>query len=126
MRCLIKNGERGFTLIELMVVLAIIAVLMTMVAPNYLRQYQRSRESVLRWDLRVMRKSLDDYISDHGNGVERLEQLVEQGYLRSLPVDPLTGRADSWQIAMDENKRITDVHSGAPGLAENGSEYASW
>jgi general secretion pathway protein G len=118
-----KHGERGFTLIEIMVVMAIIAVMMTLVAPNYLRQYQRSRENVLRWDLRIMRKSLDDYFSDHGRSVTSLADLVSQGYLQAVPVDPLTGRAD-WQLSVDEERQVLDVHSGAAGKAEDGRLYA--
>lgn len=121
-----KTGERGFTLIELLVVLAIIAVLMTLVAPNYLNQYARSKETVLRWDLQTMRKCINDYTGDHGKGPDSLSTLVSSGYLNRVPVDPLTGSADSWKVTVNDDQAVTDVHSGAPGKAANGSEYASW
>lgn len=124
------NGERGvprgFTLIELLVVLAIIAVLMTLVTPYYLHQYDRSRETVLRYDLKTLRKCLDDYVSDHDKGPESLGELVSAGYLRAVPVDPLTGKADSWKVSTHEDNLVYDVHSGAAGKSADGSEYANW
>ena len=126
MGCLMRNGEKGFTLIELLVVMAIIAVLMSVAVPKYFQQTARAREVVLKHNLNVLRISLDDYLRDTGKYPESLNDLVEQNYLRQLPLDPVTDKRDGWVVKEDEEGRIIDVHSGSPLKSSEGSEYAQW
>ncbi|HHB1427551.1 TPA: type II secretion system protein [Serratia odorifera] len=121
-----RNGERGFTLIELLVVMAIVATLMTLVAPRYFQQTERAREVVLKHNLNTLRLSLDQYRRDRIDGPENLQDLVEQGYLRQLPQDPITHRNDSWTVDSDDQGQIVNVHSGARGKSLEGSAYADW
>jgi general secretion pathway protein G len=111
----------GFTLVELMVVLAIIALLVSIVAPHYAGRVTRAEETVLRENLALMRDALDQHYADAGRYPERIEDLVERRYLRALPVDPLTQRSDTWVAVPPEDPDkggVYDVHSGAPGYGE--------
>jgi general secretion pathway protein G len=138
MASLIGNGEekmillrrnRGFTLIELLVVLAIIATLLSIVAPRYVHQADRAKEAVLKENLSVLRRALDQYYNDTGKYPEKLSALTEQQYLRALPLDPVTNHSDSWAPVLgtdEDDKTIVDVKSGAPGKALDGTEYNSW
>ncbi len=126
---MLKRLLRGFTLIELMVVMAIIALLLTLAMPRYFKHLELSRETVLKQDLAVMRDAIDKYHGDTGRYPESLEALVNARYLRSIPVDPITERADTWQVvapAEDATGAMYDVKSGAPGTAHDGSTYADW
>ncbi|KVN27718.1 type II secretion system protein G [Burkholderia stagnalis] len=116
----------GFTLIELLVVMAIIAALTAFVAPGYLKQSDRAKETVLRHNLNTVRQSIDDYRADHGRDPDTLDALVEKRYLREMPLDPLTGKRGSWQPQAGETGGIADVKSGAKGRALDGSAYATW
>lgn len=119
----------GFSLIELMVVLAIVALLLTLVAPRYLDKADRARESALQYNLAMMRRAIDEYRADKGRYPTGLDTLVSERYLRAIPPDPITERIDTWQpvpVPGDERGGIIDVKSGAPGVAENGSRYADW
>jgi general secretion pathway protein G len=124
-----QKTHRGFTLIELLVVLAIIATLLSIVAPRYVHQTDRAREAALKANLVTLRRALDDYYSDNSQYPDTLGALAEHHYLRTLPVDPMTGRSDTW-IAVEgsgeDEKTIVDVKSGAKGTAMNGTEYSSW
>ena len=124
------TGERrGFTLLELLVVMAIIATLLTIAVPRYFRSLQRSREAVLMQDLTSMRESIDKFYGDTGKYPQTLAVLVERRYLRSIPVDPITRTSDRWVLVKSEDPEddgIKDVHSGAEGAGENGEPYASW
>ncbi len=120
---------RGFTLIELLVVMVIIATLLTIAAPRYFHSVERSREAVLRQNLSLMREALDKYYGDNGRYPDALDDLVSKRYLRSLPVDPLTGSARSWLVVepgASDKGRVYDVRSGAPGNARDGSRFADW
>ena len=124
------SGERrGFTLLELLVVMAIIATLLTIATPRYFRSLERSKEAVLRQDLASLRESIDRYYGDTGKYPETLAALVEKHYLRSIPVDPMARSADRWVVVNaddPEDQGIKDVRSGAEGAGENGVPYAAW
>ncbi len=121
--------RRGFTLVELLVVMAIIATLLTIAVPRYTRSVQRSREAVLKQDLTTLRESIDKYYGDTGKYPQTLAVLVEKHYIRSIPVDPIAKAADKWIVlnAEDpEDNGVKDVKSGADGMGENGVPYAEW
>ena len=120
---------RGFTLVELMVVMAIVALLLSLALPRYFNHLESARETILRQDLAVMRDAIDKYHGDRGRYPDSLEALVSARYLRSVPVDPITERADTWQVVPpsgDEAGAVYDVHSGAPGTGREGTLYAEW
>lgn len=119
-------GNRGFTLIELLVVMAIIATLMTLVTPQYFRQHAKAQETVLRHNLSSIRQALDQYREDHGANPDTLQALVDKRYLREIPQDPVTGSRNTWQLQPSDEQGLGDVHSGAPGTANDGSAYADW
>jgi len=121
--------ERAFTLIELLVVLSIIATLLLIAVPRYFHSLERSRETVLRQDLAVMRDAIDKYYSDLAHYPESLPQLVELRYLRSIPVDPETKSSATWVAVESDDAElpgVRDVRSGAPGTASDGSEFTTW
>lgn len=120
---------RGFTMVELLVVLAVVALLLSLVAPRYLHQADRAREAALKENLVSLRSSLDQYYADKGRYPERLEQLVEARYLRAIPEDPVTRERSTWQVVTLNEEGLVgiyDVKSGAPGSALDGTAYASW
>lgn len=120
---------RGFTLVELMVVMAIVALLLSLALPRYFNHLESARETILRQDLAVMRDAIDKYHGDRGHYPDSLEALVSARYLRSLPVDPITERADTWQIVEppdDAAGAVYDVRSGAPGKGRDGTPYGEW
>lgn len=121
--------RRGFTLIELLVVMAIIALLLSLSVPRYFGHVDKARESVLRQDLAQMRDAIDKHFGDVGLYPASLDELVTKKYLRKVPLDPITERADTWIIVAPEKKNagiVFDVKSGAVGHARDGTDYASW
>lgn len=119
----------GFTLIEMLVVMASLALLLAIIAPRYARHVDQARETVLRQNLRGLRDALDKFHGDRGRYPAELQELVGEKYLREMPLDPLTERNDTWvPVAPREGQQGTvgDVRSGAPGKASDGSAYASW
>lgn len=133
--------QRGFTLLELMLVMAIIALLLTIAAPRYFRSLDRARETSLKANLAVIRDSLDKYYQDQGGYPGTMQDLVAQRYLREIPVDPITDSNQTWVVVMAASgpafgegssasaapaQGVADVHSGAEGTARDGSAYASW
>ena len=120
------GGGRGFTLIELVIVMAIVALLLTLAAPRYFSSLERSKETVLRSNLAAVRDALDKFYGDTGKYPERLEVLVEKKYLRSLPVDPITENSTSWVIVPPEDPEkggVFDIRSGAEGKTADGVAY---
>jgi len=122
--------KRGFTLIEMLVVLAILAMLLTIVSPRFMHMLQRAKETTLRHDLVTMRDAIDKFYNDKNRYPETLDELVERQYLKSVPPDPITERADTWVITLppniDEQGSVFDVHSGSALLANDGTPYALW
>lgn len=126
----VANGSRGFTLIEVLVVLTIIATLLSLVTPRYFETIARSRETALRHDLAIMREAIDKFYGDTGTYPATLEELVLRKYLRAVPEDPITGSTASWKLvppAIPEVKgAVSDVRSGAEDTALDGTSYAEW
>jgi general secretion pathway protein G len=124
------KNRRGFTLIELLVVMAIVSLLLTIAAPRYMRQTEHAKEAALKENLNVLRGVLDQYQGDRGVYPAHLADLVEHGYLRQIPLDPVTDRRDSWLPAFRDSpsgeKQVEDIHSGAPGNGLDGTSYRSW
>jgi len=126
---MLKRMRRGFTLVELMVVMAIIALLLALALLRYFKHLDMSRETILKQDLAVMRDAIDKYHGDTGRYPDSLDALVSARYLRSLPVDPITERPDTWQVVAPSGGdagAMYDIKSGAPGMAHDGSAYADW
>ena len=119
----------GFTLIELMVVLAIIALLVAIVAPHYVGRMTRAEEAVLQQNLSTMREALDKHYADAGRYPDSLDELVKKRYLRSIPQDPITQSNSTWIIiapADREKGAVGDIQSGAKGSGSNGKPYGEW
>ncbi len=125
----LKSCSRGFTLIEMLLVMAIVALLLSLVAPRYFASLDKAKDVGLAENLKVIRVTLDRYYADKGHFPETLEELVENKYLRRVPVDPITESDQTWQLqpATDPNvKGIADVKSGAQGKANDGRDYGSF
>lgn len=121
--------KRGFTLIEMLVVMAIIATLLTLAAPRYFGSLDRANEAVLKENLKAMRDTLDKFYADQGRFPSNLDELAEMRYFRGVPVDPITESNQTWISVShpDADKQgIADIKSGAPGNARDGSAYADW
>lgn len=119
----------GFTLVELLVVMTIIAMLLTLALPRYFHSVDKSKETVLRDDLSIMRESLDKYYSDHGKYPDSLDDLVTKKYLRGIPRDPITESTTTWVLVPPEDPAkgmVYDVKSGSPDAARDGTRYAEW
>jgi general secretion pathway protein G len=122
------HRPRGFTLIELLVVLAIVALLLTLAAPRYFGSLETSKEAVLRENLRVVRRTLEQFHADTGRYPDSLEELVERKYLRAAPVDPFTDSATSWTLIApdaDVPGRVFDLKSGAEGSTRDGTPLSA-
>lgn len=123
--------HHGFTLIELIVVMAIVALLVSIAAPRYLLSLERAREASLRSSLQTLRAAIDQYTADRGQYPDNLDSLVAGRYLREAPEDPLTGRRDSWVLLAPAPDNLLaggvwDVRSGAAGRSRDGGLYAEW
>jgi general secretion pathway protein G len=126
--------ERGFSLIELMVVMAIISVLIAIAVPIYQKSIIRAKESVLRTNLDSMRRMIDEYTVDKQKAPETLQDLVTEGYLRQIPQDPMTQSSETWKIIMEDtpvggsnsSPGIFDVRSGSDKKSLDGTLYSDW
>ncbi len=126
--------SRGFTLIEMLIVISIMVTLISIAVPIYTASITHAKEAVLRDDLFTLRSCIDQYTMDKQKAPQSLDDLVAAGYLKQLPVDPFTGRNDSWVPTQDDTLMdpsqtepgITDVHSGSSMSSSDGSAYSSW
>jgi general secretion pathway protein G len=126
-----KVSHRGFTLVELIVVLAILALLLSLAVPRYIQHVQRAKEATLRQDLIVMRDSIDKFFGDKGRYPDALDELVKERYLRAIPVDPITESDTSWLALsppadLQVKGQVYDVRSGAEGKGADGRAYSEW
>ena len=123
---------RGFTFVELMVVLTIMVIIITMAIPIYSRSIIRAKESVLHNNLFTLRTVIDNYSYDKGKAPQNLQDLVTEGYLQKLPMDPMTGSNQTWRTVMEEASQsvsqsepgIFDVHSGSDKMSLEGTAYS--
>lgn len=123
-----RRRRNGFTLIEMLVVMSIVAMLLTLALPRYFGSLGTARETVLKENLQTMRRTIDKFYADKGRYPDRLEELVESQYLRAVPVDPITESNSSWIILRSrdpDKKGIVDIQSGAVGKTKEGLPYAS-
>lgn len=130
----IRSGRLGFTLIELMIAMAVISILVSAAVPLYNKALIRSKETILRQNLFTLRTVIDEFTYDKGKAPQTLEDLVTAGYLRKIPIDPMTGNDRSWQIIMEDASNtvnqsepgIFDVRSGAESMSLEGTPYSEW
>ena len=126
--------QSGFTLIELMIVMAIIGILATLAIPSFVGAVKHAREAVLKEDLQTMRTAIDSYTMDKQKAPQSLDDLIQDGYLKSIPEDPMTHSKDTWvtdtsdaMYSLDETEPgINDVHSGSDAIGSDGQPYSSW
>ena len=129
-----KNCSNGFTLVELMIVIAMITILAGISVPAYQQSILHAKEATLRQDLWALRNAIDQYSLDKAKAPQSLDDLVSAGYLRALPKDPFTNSGSTWQtvnedvtVSVDQQEPgISDVHSGSSGTAADGTAYSSW
>ncbi len=129
-----RARRRGFTLIEIMIVLTIISILVSMAVPLYQKTLIRSKESVLRNNLFTLRTLIDEYTYDKQKAPQSLQDLVSEGYLRQIPIDPMTSSAGTWKVIMEDamasvsqtEPGLFDVRSGSDKMSLEGTPYAEW
>jgi general secretion pathway protein G len=122
-----RLGERGFTLIELMTIIVILGILVTLAVPSYRQSVIKAREAALARDLFVFRDLLDQYRADQGQYPPSLTDLASSGYLRAMPMDPITRSTSTWQETMEATEGgVFDIHSGSDLIGTNGLPYNQW
>ncbi|GAA5160018.1 type II secretion system protein [Viridibacterium curvum] len=120
--------QAAFTMIEMLIVMAVIALLATLALPRYFQSLDHSKDTVLMENLHATREVIDKFFSDQGRYPESLNELVERKYLRSLPIDPVTGSSRTWVIVPPEapyKGQVFDIKSGARGATKSGRPYSS-
>jgi len=127
------SKEHGFTLIELMIVISIMLILMAIALPMYNQSILRAREAVLRQDLFTLRQVIDQYTLDKQKAPQALDDILQAGYLKRIPADPMTGQPN-WEVVQEDvlesaeqqEPGISDVHSASSATASDGTAYSSW
>jgi general secretion pathway protein G len=130
----ISKQDAGFTLMELMIVMAIIGVLMMVAVPSFVGAVREAREAAFKEDLHVMREAIDSYTMDKQKAPQSLDDLIQDGYLKAIPVDPFTRSTDTWvtdssdsMYSLDQtDPGIDNVHSGSQEVGSDGQPYSSW
>jgi len=128
------NGKRGFTLLELMIVITIIAILAAIAIPMYQAVVLRSKEAVLKDNLHSIRSVIDQYTADKKKAPQSLQDLVDGGYFREIPIDPITDSRDTWEVVIDTSisspeqteSGVNDVRSGSSAVSTEGTPYNTW
>ncbi len=129
-----RNQSHGFTLIELMIVISVMLILISFAIPAYNQSVLRARESVLRQNLFTLRSLISQYTLDKQKAPQSLEDLVQAGYMKQIPVDPMTAKNDTWTVdqedtllSVDQQETgISDVHSGSSQISTDGTAYSTW
>jgi general secretion pathway protein G len=130
-----RKHDAGFTLMELMIVMAVIAILATLAVPSFRGALRSAREAVLREDLHVMRAAIDSYTMDKQKAPQSLDDLIQNGYLRSIPEDPMTHSRETWvtdtsdslsSVDQTDSGGINDVHSGSQDSGPDDQPYSTW
>lgn len=130
-----RRKNAGFTLVELMIVMAIIMVLAVVAVPSYVAAMRSAREAVLKEDLHVLRNAIDSFTADKQKAPQSLDDLVQEGYLKQIPEDPMTHSKESWvtdksdslsSVDQTDSGGIDDVHSGSQEQGSNGQPYNTW
>jgi len=129
-----QKQDAGFTLVELMIVMAIIGVLAMVAVPSYIQAIKHAREAVLMEDLRTMRSAIDSYTMDKQKAPQSLDDLIQDGYLKTIPKDPMTNSTTTWQTdssdamhSLDQtDPGVDDVHSVSDETGSDGQPYNTW
>ena len=129
-----RRHQRGFTLIELMIVISIMLILISTAIPMYQQSVVRAREAVLRQNLFTLRSVIDQYSMDKQKAPQSLQDLIDAGYLKTIPIDPMTNSRETWETVQEDlltsvdqtQPGITDVHSGSSGAGSDGVAYNQW
>jgi general secretion pathway protein G len=132
---MLHKNRKGFTLLELMIVIAIVGILASLAQPMFKTAVLKSREAALKEDLFNIRNVMDQYYADNGKYPDSLNDLVDKGYMRSIPIDPFTGSNTSWRLdpysggegeSPESSGGYWDVHSGSDQVGLNGKKYSEW
>ena len=129
-----KTTDRGFTLIELMIVISMILILVSISIPAYNQSILRAKESVLKQDLFQLRSLISQYTLDKQKAPQSLDDLVQAGYIKQIPTDPMTGSNSTWTVDQEDSLMsvdqqdpgISDVHSGVSQMSSDGTAYSTW
>ena len=129
-----KNRSQGFTLIEMLIVISLVMILVAIAVPNYQRSIMRAKESVLKQDLFQLRSLISQYTLDKQKAPQALDDLVSAGYLKQIPIDPMTNARDTWTVDQEDTllsvdqqePGISDVHSGSNAISSDGTAYSTW